>query len=288
MNYLLHILIMLEIYALLAVSTNIIAGFTGLLSFTQAAFYGIGAYITALLMLNFGFSFFTATFCAIVGNICVSGIIFLFSIRLRNLYFSLATLAFQVIIFGILYNWIAITKGPYGISGIPRPTVFGFIINDISIFALYGGVITGLVTVLIWWFQKKPLFRLLQCVRDNELGLIAAGRNPAYYKLVGITFSTGIAAIAGALYASYFSYIDPTVFSLDESILFLSIILIGGSGNMTGPIAGVLFYILLPEILKFISFPDAIAANMRMIIYASILIIVIRFKPSGFFGIVKY
>jgi branched-chain amino acid transport system permease protein len=288
MNYAIHLLVMIEIYLLLAVSTNILSGFTGLLSFSQAAFYGIGAYVTSLIMVNLGTSFLIGSLCAIFSCITVSLIIFLLSIRLRNLYFSLGSLAFQIIVFGILYNWVSVTKGPYGIAGIPRPTIFGYIINDISSFALFGGIITGLVIFFITQLQNKPLFRLLQCVRDNELGLISAGRNPAYYKLIGITFSSGIAGLAGALYATYFSYIDPTVFSLEESILFLSIILIGGSGNIIGPIVGVLFYILLPEVLKFVSLPDTIAANFRMMIYASILIIIIRYKPSGFFGTVKY
>lgn len=288
MNYFYHILIMLEIYTLLAVSTNIKAGFTGLLSFSQAAFYGIGAYTSTLLMLNFGLSFLPAVIFAILVNLILGMIILLFSIRLRNLYFSLATLSFQVIAYGILYNWISLTKGPYGISGIPRPTIFGVTLKSLPSFALFAGIFVGLIILLIWWLQKKPLFRLLQCVRDDQLGLIAAGKNPSYYKLIGICFSTSIAAIAGALYASYFSYIDPTSFSIDEGILLLSIILIGGSGNLIGPISGVLFYILLPEILKIISFPSSVAANFRMMTYAFILIAIIRFKPNGFFGKVKY
>jgi branched-chain amino acid transport system permease protein len=166
--------------------------------------------------------------------------------------------------------------------------VWFFPLQSLSNFALFGGVITILIVAVIWYLQNTPLFRQLKCVRDNELGLIASGRNPSYYKLTGILISAAISAIAGSLYAVYFSYIDPSSFTLNESILLLSIVLIGGAGNLIGPITGAIFYVLLPEVLNFISFPDSMAANFRMMIYALILILIIRFKPDGFFGEIKY
>ena len=100
--------------------------------------------------------------------------------------------------------------------------------------------------------------------------------------------SSGVSAIAGALFATYYSYIDPTSFTVPEYILILSIVLIGGLGSVKGSFAGALFYILLPEALRFLNMPDAIAGNMRMMIFSLVLILVVRYRPHGFFGRYKF
>ncbi|MEX0813710.1 MAG: branched-chain amino acid ABC transporter permease [Chitinophagales bacterium] len=288
MNYLLHILIMVEIYLILALAMNLLAGYSGLLSLTQAAFYGIGAYAAALLLTKSGVSFSMALLGAIVFNLVACLPVVWFSIKLRDLFFALATLAWQIIVFAVLYNWTSITNGPFGITGIPKPELFGFSFSSLPSFAILGGVVALLVLLFFIGLHRTPLSRFFQGVRDDQLAMMTFGKSPAYYKTVAIMLSSGFSAVAGVLYATYFSYIDPTSFTLDESILIISMVLIGGLGTIKGSLAGALFYILLPELLRFLNIPDAVAANLRMMIYASILVLVVMYRPYGFFGKYKF
>lgn len=266
-------------------SLNLKTGFTGLLSLCQAAFYGTGAYITTLLMVDKGLNFFTALFLAILINIALNATITTWLAgRLRNLYFTLATIALQIIFFGVVYNWQSLTRGPFGIPGIPKPEIAGFAFDTPLQFLILTLLFTAITILFFFWFTKTPLCKLLECTRDDEVWLTVLGKHPAYYKFVSISIAVVFATVAGALYATYMSYIDPTSFTLDESILVLTIILVGGTGNIIGSVSGALIYVLLPEVLRFVNMPDSIAANARMIIYALILIFIVRFKPNGLFG----
>ncbi len=287
MNYALHIIIMFEIYLLLAFSTNLLVGYAGLVTLAQAAFYGIGAYISAILTVKMGYSFFPALLIAILGNMFLSILVGLFAVRLKDLYFTLATLAFQTIVYTILYNWQAVTEGSYGISGIPKPNFFSITIDTHWEFALFAGVLVAGSILFLRWLSKTPWLRLIKGLRNDQIALQTAGFNPVILKYSIVALASVFATMAGALYASFITYIDPTSFTVDESIFILSILLIGGAGNINGSIMGALFYILLPEILRFIHIPTEIAANVRMMIYALVLILVLRFKPSGFFGVVN-
>lgn len=288
MNYLLHILIMCEIYLILALAMNLLSGYSGMLSMAQAVFYGIGAYVTALLLTKTDLPFFPVLIIALLFNLLASLPVIWFSIRLRDLYFALATLAWQIVVYSLLYNWVKVTNGPFGITGIPKPEIFGKIFTSLPQFALFGGIITGVILLFFSGLHQTPLSRLFQGVRDDQLTLMTFGKNPIYYKTVAILISSGVSAVAGVLFATYFSYIDPTSFTLNESILIISIVLIGGLGTIKGSVAGALFYVLLPEILRFINIPDSIAANLRMMIYSLILILVVMYRPHGFFGKFKF
>lgn len=284
MNYLLHILIMCEIYIILALAMNLLAGYSGLLSLTQAAFYGIGAYSAALLLTEYKVAFFLAFLGAVGINLIACLPVIWFAIRLRELFFAIATLAWQIIVFAVLYNWTSFTNGPYGITGIPKPEVFGLSFASLDSFVILGGIITVLVLLFFIGLHRIPLSRYFQGVRDDQLAMMSLGKKTAYFKTLSVVISSGVSAIAGVLFATYFSYIDPTSFTLDESILIISIVLIGGLGTIKGSISGALFYVLLPELLRFINIPDAVAANLRMMIYASVLILVVMYRPYGFFG----
>lgn len=283
MNYILHILVLLQIYILLAVSANQKVGHSGLLSLGQAVFYGTGAYGIAIVSttygLNYWFSFFIAIGCTALMGLLFSSI----AGKVIELYFSLATLASQIIFFSIIYN-AALTNGSYGIAGIASPNVFGVSINSPLLYTAYTGFWLLLVIVFLRWFYKTPLHSLIQATRDDEIAVLNLGKNPKYFKRMSVLIASVISGLAGTIYASYMSYIDPSSFTLDESILILSIVLIGGSGRLLGAIVGALIYILLPEVLKFILIPEDIAANMRMILFGLLLIIIVRYKPEGILG----
>lgn len=284
MNYLLHVSVMLEIYILLALSANQKVGLSGLLSLAQAVFYGIGAYTAAITITKFGFSYWLVLPTAMLTCVIVALLFSFIAGKVRELYFSLATLALQIIFFSVFYNWIPVTNGSYGISGISNPEIFGLKINTPGSFALFGGVWVLVVILFYKWFLKTPISRMILATRDDQIAVLSLGKNPNYYKRISIILSAIVAGIAGTLYATYATYIDPSSFTLDESILILSIVLIGGAGRIIGPVTGAVVYILLPELLKFVQMPDSIAANMRMILFGLLLVLIVRFKSKGIFG----
>lgn len=288
MNYLLHILIMINIYFILSLSLNLLVGYTGLLSICHAAFYGIGAYISTLFMIKLGMNFFPALLIGVLGAAIASLIVAIPSLRLKGDYFILTSLGFQVIVFGILYNWVAVTRGPYGIPGIPRPKVLGFEFGSIPTYFILSGIFALLAIFVLWRFTSSPFGRVLKAIREDELATKALGKNVTNFKILAFMIAAGIAAIAGSLYAGYVTYIDPTSFTLDESIFILSIIIIGGAGNLRGPIIGSAILIVLPEALRFLGIPDTIAPNVRQMIYGALLIILMRLRTQGIAGEYKF
>lgn len=284
MSYIFHILIMISIYIILSLSLNLPVGYAGLLSLAQAAFYGIGAYIVTLLMMNLGMNFFFALVIAIIFSSVLSLLVSYPSIRLKGDYFILSSFAFQIIVFTILYNWVDLTRGPYGIPGIPRPELLGIKFDNLyKFFVLSGGMALG-VYLLAKRLYSSSFGLALKAIREDELSATSIGKNVTRFKILSFAISSGIAAIGGALYASYVTYIDPTSFSLDESIFILSVVIVGGSGNLRGPVIGSLLMILLPEGLRFLGIPSSAAANVRQIIYAMVLILLMKYRPQGIAG----
>lgn len=275
---------MINIYLILTQSLNLVMGYTGLLSLSQSAFYGIGAYLTALLMLKLNFNFLPAMLFSILFTFLLSFIVSIPSLRLKGDYFILATLGFQLIIFSILYNWVSVTRGPYGIPGIPNPSFFNFILDSPGKFLFLSIPLSLLVVLFVKLITQYQFGRVLKAIRENEMAVKALGKNTFKFKVTAFAISAGISAIAGSLFATYVTYIDPTSFTISESLFLVTILAIGGSGNIKGPIVGTLIMVILPEILRFLQIPDTVAPNVRMMIYALILIILMRFKPQGLAG----
>jgi branched-chain amino acid transport system permease protein len=284
MEYLLHILIMIGIYSIVSMSLNLLAGYTGLLSVSQAAFYGIGAYATALLSLKMGMPFWVN----IPAGFIVSGMI-AFAIAWPALctyddYFVIATFAFQVIIFSILNNWVSFTGGPIGLPGIPQPVLFGFKISSHIAFLLFVGVFALLSYLVLSRLVHSPFGRILKAIREDEVFAMSLGKDVVKFKLTTFVISAGVASVGGSLYAQYITFIDPTSFTIMESVFILSIVIIGGAGNLMGSVAGTAILIVIPEMLRFINMPSSIAANMRQIFYGLLLVLFMMFKPQGLLG----
>lgn len=285
MNYFLHILIIINIYIILTVSTNLLVGMTNLISLGQAAFYGIGAYISVFALVVLKLPLIPAIIFAAVCTGLISFIIAYPSLKLRGDYFVLASLGFQLITFTILYNWISVTRGPYGIPGIPAPELFGIIsISGIIPFVILSSVLAGLTILIFHRLVHSPFGRILKGIREDELSIKSLGRDVTRFRIITFAISSSFVAVAGFIYATYVTYIDPTSFNLDEAIFILVAVLIGGTGNIKGPVIGTIFVILLPELLRFIGLPDNVAANMRQIIYGMAIILIMRFRPQGIAG----
>ena len=284
MNYLLHICVMLAIYGMLASSANLLIGYSGLLTMAQAAFYGLGAYVYALLSLHFGWPLWATLPCAVAAGALIGWLFGLAALRFRNETFVLATIGFQMIVYVILYNWTDLTRGPYGISGIPRPAVFGCAVETVPQFFLFGAVMFLIVLGVSALIARSTFALSLKALRDNEAAAQTLGISPRRQYIRVMIVSSALAAVPGVCFAGYVTYIDPTSFTLQESIFIASILLVGGSGNLRGPLCGAAFMLVLPEVMRFVGMPDAIAANMREIIYGLLLILLMYYRPQGLAG----
>jgi len=288
MNYLWHMLIFISLYSLLSMSLNLVVGYAGLLSLCHAAFYGLGAYSTALLMTRSGWGFFPALLAAMVITALLSSIIAVPSLRLRGDFFVLATLGFQVIVFSLLYNWDNFTNGSYGITGIANPVLFGWSVDTPFRYFLLAGTISVVGLGLMRALALSPFGRVLKAIRENEVAAVALGKNVALLKIVVFAVAAAFAAVSGGIFAAYTQYIDPTSFMLSEALFILSIVIIGGAGNQVGPLIGTVLLVTLPEMLRFLRMPDAIASSLRQVIYGAAIVLLMRFRPQGIQGDYKF
>lgn len=285
MEYVFHIVIMLNIYIMLVLSANLTIGMANLLTMCQAAFYGIGAYIGTFFLMKFHVPLLVILAAVALVTGLFSFVVSYASVKLKGDYFVLATMGFQLIVYTILYNWISVTRGPYGIPGIPGIRLFGvWELSGIYAFLVLSIVMAAVVILLFNSLHDSPYGRELKAIKADELMVQSMGRDTVQAKSWAFFISAAVAGAAGVLYASYVSYIDPTSFTLDESIFIISALFIGGIGNVKGPVFGALFVVLLPELLRFVGLPDAVAANLRQIIYGLSLILVVYFRPQGLFG----
>jgi branched-chain amino acid transport system permease protein len=280
MEYLLHLLILVGIYVMLSQSLNLSAGFGGMISLAHAGFYGVGAYTAALLAVSYQTLFLIALPVAMLLSGLLALIVSAIALRTIDDYFIICTLGIQVIVFSLMNNWMSLTKGPLGIPGIPSISLFGIAIESKWAFLL----VTLVFVAFIFFFLKKltgsAFGRTLRALSEDEIFTQSLGKNVYLSKVVAFTVGAMLDAVPGALYAHYISYIDPTSFTVDESIFILSIVIIGGMRNLKGSVAAAAFLVFLPEILRFVGMPNAIAANMRQIIYGGILILVM-FRNTG-------
>lgn len=284
MEYLIHLAILGGIYAILGISLNLIVGYTGLLSITQAAFYGIGAYSTAILLTRYDINFFVSIILgAIITAIIGLAIGYVLS-KFKGDYYALGSFGFNVIVYSILLNSQSLTRGPLGIPGIDRPSLFGFSFSDNLMFLLLVIVSAILIFLLSKFITDSSFGRVLKAIREDEQAIQMFGYKTHQYKLAIFVIGSVMASIAGAFFASYITFIDPSTFTINESIFILSIIILGGLANLRGSVLGALFLILLPEILRFVGFPSEIAAQMRQLVYGALLVILMLYRPQGLLG----
>ena len=284
MEYLINLAILFAIYAILGMSLNLVVGYTGLLSVTHAAFYGIGAYTTAILLTKTEIGFFTSMIFGMIIASIVSFLIGLVLSRFKDDYYALVSLGFNVIVFSIFLNWQSLTRGPLGIPGISRPEFLSINFSNNFNFLVLTLMFLGLVYFVLLFIVNSSFGRVLKAIREDEEAIKIFGYNTTYFKLAIFTISAAMAAIGGSLFASYITFIDPTSFTLSESIFILAIVILGGLANLRGSILGALFLILLPELLRFVGFPIDIAAQMRQVVYGVILILLMLYRPQGLIG----
>lgn len=273
---------MVMLYVMLSQSLTLTAGYSGLISLAHAGFYGIGAYTSAILSVNYDFPFLATLPLAMIISGIIAVVVSVIALRTVDDYFIIITLGIQVVAFSVMNNWMGLTNGPLGIPGIPTISILGIEFDSKISFL----ILTLILTALIFYFLKNitisPFGRILIALSEDEIFTKSLGKNVYQAKVISFTIGAMFAAIPGVLYAHYISYIDPTSFTVDESIFILSIVIIGGMRNLWGSAIAAAVLVILPEALRFVGMPSNIAANMRQIIYGMALVIMMFKYSKGF------
>jgi branched-chain amino acid transport system permease protein len=281
MDYIFFILILVDIYIILAVSLNLLMGFTGLISMAHAGFMAIGAYTTTLLITSLGLNFFLTIPLGVLIAGLVSALLALPSLRVKGEHYIIASFGLQIILYNILLNWVSLTNGPYGFSGIPRPQLFGYTFGTYRSYLVLASLITLVCVFIIWRITRSRFGLVLRGIREDEIAASSLGKNVKRFKVITFIAGSSIAAVAGSLYATAISFIDPFCFTVHDSIFMLAVVIIGGTGNIFGSALGALLLISLPELLKFFQVAETIAAPLRQMIYGALLVVFMRFRPQG-------
>jgi branched-chain amino acid transport system permease protein len=283
MDYLLHIFIVALIYAIFAMSLNLELGFAGLYNFGHVAFFGIGAYTSALLSLS-GYPVTLAMACSMIAAGGAGALLAIPALRLTGDYFGIATLSFGEIIRLCFLNERWLTKGPMGIPGISRPAWIPEGVAGLPRFLIFCTLLTLLVFLVARRLARSPFGRALKVIREDEYVAQALGKNTLSFKIRTVAAGSILAGLAGSLWAHYISYISPADFTLNETILVLLCVVLGGRGTLWGPILGAFVVIFFQEILRFLPIPaafDRFVAPLQGMVYGALLILLMLKRPEG-------
>lgn len=281
--YLIHLGILIGIYVILATSLNLAMGFTGLLNLGHIAFFGIGAYTSALFTMA-GVPFVIAFFCAGLLAALFGVVLVRATSNLKGDYLGLATLGFGFVVYSVFLNWTDLTRGPLGIPGIPKPSFLFWSVKTNTEYLFLVSSVMVLTLLFLWAVTSSPYGRVLEAVRDDEMAARVLGKNASKLKGQAMGISAFFAGIAGSLFAHYITYIDPSSFFLSDIVLLLTIVMIGGLASLRGSVLATIVILLIPEALRFVDLPSSIIGPMRQMIYAVFLVVILLYRPRGFSG----
>jgi branched-chain amino acid transport system permease protein len=294
MNYVLSLFIYLNIYAIVALSLNLVVGYCGLLTLAHAGYFAVGGYAYAIATLQWHWEFGPAVILAALLAGILSLAVSLPAWRFKGDFFVMVSLAVQALLFSLIYNaadtnatlgsWKNLTNGSFGIPGIPKPIVLGFQFQTIASIAWLTCLVALICGGVCWLLLSSPWGKLLRAMRDDELVTRGLGKHTRWAKVQAFAIACGMAGIAGALYAAYVNYMDASSASLDQSVLMLCMVIVGGVGNFRGPLVGAFLLLAIPEVLRFVAIPDTIAANLRMMLYGVLLVVMMHVRPKGVAG----
>jgi len=280
-GYITYVAVLAMLYAVLAGSYDILTGYTGPLTFCHGAFYGIGAYTSALLTLKAGFPFWVAFPVSGVAVFLFGALIGYPALRLRGHYFAVTTFFFAHFVYLVILNSVNLTSGPLGLGGIKPPE--GFLGIDFAglkasyyLIFIYGVI----VIVGLWLFIRSGVGKLLVTIRENEELSEAIGVNTSFYKVLAFSIGAGVAGLTGSLFAHFFRLLHPTTFAWMTSEMVVIMSLVGGLGSLIGPIIGAGIVTLILELMRF-------APELRLIIWSVALIAILIIEPRGLMGLVQ-
>jgi branched-chain amino acid transport system permease protein len=263
------------IFIILTLSLNILTGYAKQVSLGHAAFFGIGAYASAILTTSYGLTFWQALPCTIIITALIGTLLGLPSLRVSHDFLVLATIGLNFIMAGV-FNYFPFFGGSMGIIGVPAPRIFGQPVGNTGYFLLtFGFVILAILTS--YYFSKTWGRLAMEAMGEDEVAAKSMGINVPKFKIYAFAISSAYAGIAGSLWAHYVGSVFPGNFSFDRSVAILSMLVLGGMGTIRGAITGAFLLRLLPESFRFVQ-------NYRMLIYGGILVLMIAFQPMGLLG----
>jgi branched-chain amino acid transport system permease protein len=277
-EYVLNTAVLAGIYVILAASLNITNGYTGLFSFGHAAFYGIGAYTAAILATRLGWGFALTLPAAAVVAALFGAALALITLRLSGIFLALVTIGFQEITFLVTLNWIALTRGPMGIPGVPPPALGGYELRGNTGYYYLILALDVLTLFVVARVVTSRVGRAFVAIREDELAAQASGLPTFRLKVLAFVIATFFAGLAGAFFAHHARFVSADSFRLDETFVILTMLIVGGLGSFLGPIVGAVALVILPEVSR-------VLAEYRGVVYGLVLIAVILFRPEGVAGV---
>lgn len=279
--YAIRLAILSGIFVILSLSLNLLTGFAGQISLGHIAFYGIGAYTAAILSKNFGVNFILCMLAAMVIAGLFGFLLGLPTLKLGGYYLAIVTLGFSEIVRLVEINWMDLTNGPLGINGIPKPTLFGLKLSSPRAYYFICLLLVVLTLVVIRNILNSRIGYALGTVRGDDNAAKFMGVNVFRYKILAFVISAAIAGLAGAFFAQYVTFVDPTSFASDQSTLILIMIIFGGIGSLPGSIIGAVVLTLVPELLRDLM-------EYRMLIYGVVLVFMMLVRPEGLLGKINF
>jgi len=266
------------VLSIAAMGLNLTLGYAGQVSLAQGAFVGIGAYTTALLM-HAGIPYPIAFVASGLVCFAVGWVLGYPALRVQHHYLAFVTLAFTTLVYLVLRNEEWLTGGTYGLSGIPRPTFFGWSTNGAIDFYYFSLGILTVLTAGTWWMLRSPWGRAFLALRENPTRALSLGLDTRRYTLMAFAIGSSLGGLSGAVFAPLVQYIEPLSFALTLSLNLLLMVIVGGSGFFFGPFVGALVAVLLPEWLRFIQ-------GYYLVVYAVLVMTMMAFCPTGILGLV--
>jgi branched-chain amino acid transport system permease protein len=277
--YGIYLLSLWAVTTIAAIGLNLTLGYAGQISLAQASFVGVGAYTAALLTTQ-GWPLWSAFLLATALCFVIGWVLGYPALRVQHHYLAFVTLSFSTLVFLILRNEEWLTKGVYGISGIPRPTVLGWSTKGPIDFYFFCLGMLVLVTAATWWLVRSPWGRAFTALRENPIRADSLGVDVRRYTLIAFAIGSALGGVSGVLYAPLVQFIEPTAFALNLSLNLLLMVIVGGSGYFFGPFLGAAVSVLLPEWLRF-------SEGLYLILYAVFVMALMAFCPSGLLGLAE-
>ena len=279
-SYVLNIFMQAVTYGIAVLGMTIVLGYTGQINLAQAAFFGLGAYAVALGTVVLGLNFWVSLLLGIAVAALAGLVLGLTTLRLGGHYLAMITISFQQIFDLVLVNWTAVTRGPDGVAGIARPSLFGYQLIDDKVYLVFCVAVLYAAILFVWYLPTTRLGRAMRAVRENELAAEVTGVQTLAVKVIAFVLCAGLAGVGGALYAAGFAYVSPDNFNFKISIEFLTMALLGGAQSPFGSAIGTVLLILLPEWLRFLK-------EIYMAAYGIAVILIMVFMPEGIWGLAK-
>ncbi|HUK56081.1 MAG TPA: branched-chain amino acid ABC transporter permease [Nitrospiria bacterium] len=276
-NYFIDVLTSAGIYVVLALGLNIVVGMAGLLDLGYIAFYAIGAYSYALLSTRLGISFWFALPLGGLASAVFGVVLGVVTLRLRGDYLAIVTLGFVQIVHLVLNNWDRVTNGPNGILNVGRPALGWFVFSRPVHFYYLILAIVLLTIAAVDRLNRSRIGRAWIAIREDEVAAQAMGVDTTRLKILAFALGAAWAGVAGVFFAAKFAFVSPESFTFFESVIVLSMVVLGGMGSVPGVILGALIVVILPEVLREF-------ASYRMLIFGAGLVLMMVFRPQGLIG----